>query len=232
MAARRALHPDRKARGYSQNPRHDATRNCPFPRQSAGHPPASRVPPRQRKKGEKPTLRRPCCFGRRGVRPLFFSAPLSRGAERRKTRGLARPPGRLAKPPGTLARRAPSTLRSVKGRLSALHLRRFPAPGRALPANRSIASGPPSASSWQAPVVGPGGAPAPPECEVTSLARGRRVPLRLRHVSGRRPSKSRTRTNIIVLGVLSRECRNIFLELAGRNRRTLIPITLCVIRRG
>ena len=92
------------------------------------------------------------------------------------------------------------------------------APGRALPADRSNANGPPSASSWQGSVVTPGGAPAPPECEVTSLARGRRASrsrspggparkalqgrisglqafalLRLRTVSGRRPSKSKAR---------------------------------------
>ncbi len=81
----------------------------------------------RRKTAKKPTLRRPCCFGRRGG--ALFSFPpgsLSRGAERRKTRGLARPSGRLAKPPGTLARHAPFALRSAKGRLSALHLRRFP----------------------------------------------------------------------------------------------------------
>jgi hypothetical protein len=40
---------------------------------------------------------------------------------------------------------------------------------------RANLGGPPSASSWQGPVVVPGGAPAPPECEVTSLARGRRA---------------------------------------------------------
>ena len=105
------------------------------------------------------------------------SSPLGpRGSGAPKdARGLRDPSERLAKPPGTLARRAPSALRSAKGRLSALHLRHFPAPGRALPANRSIGSGPPSASSWQGAVVPPGGAPAPPECGVTSPARRRRT---------------------------------------------------------
>ena len=75
--------------------------------------------------------------------------------------------------------------------------------------------GPPSASSWQGPIVVPGGAPAPPECglrtrpraphrplnafapegpnaRLAHLRQNRRPPLRLRHVSGRRPSESGT----------------------------------------
>src|SRR6185437_4080681 len=48
----------------------------------------------------------------------------------------------------------------------------------------------PTASSHsRQPVIVPAdGCPRPPECEVTSLARGRRILLHLRHVSGRRPS--------------------------------------------
>jgi len=79
--------------------------------------------------------------------------------------------------------------------------------------------------SWQAPVVGPGGAPMPPECEVTSLARGRRaaVPfgsgpecadgcspppsasrlLHHRDVSRRRPQLSKAREyNPIIVAVI------------------------------
>jgi hypothetical protein len=44
----------------------------------------------------------------------------------------------------------------------------------------------------RAAVVPPGRVPGPPECEVTSLARGRRILLHHRDVSRRRPQPSRT----------------------------------------
>ena len=45
-----------------------------------------------------------------------------------------------------------------------------------------------SASSWQEALVPPGGAPAPPECELAKLARRRRIPLRPYDASRERPS--------------------------------------------
>ena len=96
----------------------------------------------------------------RGSPSSLLGPPFEGSGAPKDARGLRGPSERLAKPPGTLARRAPSALRSAEGRLSALHLRRFlPAPGRALPADRSNANGPPSASSWQAPVVAAGRSP-------------------------------------------------------------------------
>ena len=100
-----------------------------------------------------------------------------------------------------------------RGRLSALHRGVFlPAPGRAFgagflsqglsafqatapegkPRRKAYSTGRPglpSASSWQGPVVVPGGAPAPPGCGgyVSSPARRRRALLHLRNVSRRRP---------------------------------------------
>ena len=47
-----------------------------------------------------------------------------------------------------------------------------------------------SASSWQGSLVTPGGAPAPPECELAQLARRRRIPLRSNDASRERPSLS------------------------------------------
>src|SRR6185312_8236214 len=60
----------------------------------------------------------PLLFDGAGCAGLFLG-PLSREAERRETRKLARLPERLAKPPDTLARRVRFALRSAKRRLSA-----------------------------------------------------------------------------------------------------------------
>ncbi len=62
-----------------------------------------------------------------------------------------------------------------------------------------------SASSWQAARSGqPGGAPTPPGCKVTSLARGRRIPLRLRLSSGKTPLAERDCATIDPRNILSR----------------------------
>ena len=51
----------------------------------------------------------------------------------------------------------------------------------------------------QSPVVGTDGDPGPPECEVTSLARGRRTWLHRLDVPRRRPQPSQAVWNIILL---------------------------------
>jgi hypothetical protein len=121
----------------------------------------------------------PVLFDRRRVRrELQFRSPAEkvRGAERRETRRSAKPPGRPAKPPETPCEGVSFSLAIGRRRLPALHVRLFSAPGRA---SRGLCSSSPrSASSWQEVLVPPGGAPKPPEREVTSLARGCRVPLR------------------------------------------------------
>ena len=65
----------------------------------------------------------------------------------------------------------------------------LPAPGRAL-RRVCVQRSRVSASSWQEALVPPGGAPAPPECELAKLARRRRIPLRPYDASRERPSAS------------------------------------------
>jgi hypothetical protein len=55
------------------------------------------------------------------------------------------------------------------------------------PAQRAMAHEQVSASSWQDLIVGPGGAPLPPECFIANEARGRRAPSRSRNASRERP---------------------------------------------
>ncbi len=115
----------------------------------------------------------------RGARVLQVSAPPTRGAERRETRGLAKPPGAAANHPGTLARRAASLLRSRKARLPALCLRR--SHYGAGPRFQQRAFALPSASSWQEAVVPPGGAPTPPECAACEVAPAGAAPAKARN---------------------------------------------------
>ena len=60
-----------------------------------------------------------------------------------------------------------------------------------------------SASSWQEAIVPPGGAPAPPECELAKLARRRCIPLRPDDASRERPSSSGTKWVYSRIGILS-----------------------------
>ena len=181
----------------------------------------------------------PVFFARPRVRRRLVSAPPRGERSAEKRRGLRGPFERLARPPDTLARRALPAC-AAESRLSALHMRRshlgagprfargprcpavvpeLAAPfGSTSPSGaRASLHGPPSASSWQGPVVVPGGAPAPPECGVRTPPAGaasafkrsarsrperaagasppaRRPPLRLRYVPRRRPSSSGTRS--------------------------------------
>ena len=157
---------------------------------------AAALPNRRRKR------HRPCYLRGPGqaVRPI--RPAIMRGAERRQTRRCARPPERLAQPPDTLAKRvlsacdrgeappgAPLAAIYVPGAVASGRVRGppgLPSAGRLSPAFAPAAS----SHSRQIPVVGPDGYPGPPEGGVTSPARRRRVPLRPRCVSGRRPSMS------------------------------------------
>jgi len=88
----------------------------------------------------------------------------------------------------------------------------------------------PTASSHsRQPVIVPAdGCPRPPECEVTSLARGRRILLHLRHVSGRRPSSEQDertistdcQTRSIVLAQNILHCR---VGKGGAHQRDAVP---------
>ena len=121
---------------------------------------------------------RPCCLKRRRVRLHSISprkreggeAPKGAGAERRTPWPVSRS-GRSLQRKGSPA--------SDVGRRA---FRRFTAAfcrhRAALSSGRCPGS---STSSWQAARSGqPGGAPTPPECKLTRLVRGRRIPLRLR----------------------------------------------------
>src|SRR5438045_3964049 len=64
----------------------------------------------------------PACRGARAApHPLFFQRPPRGEAERRETRGLARPPGWLRATPARLRGVPPSLCDPGKARLSALH---------------------------------------------------------------------------------------------------------------
>src|SRR5205823_5114921 len=104
-----------------------------------------------------------------------FSFPSAQGRGRGAPRGATFKISRLAT-------RAP---RSKGARPAALRLRLFSIPGRAF---QGAAPGGDFCPDQPAPgggtVVSPRRSPGPPECEVTSLARGNRAPLRLWLVSG------------------------------------------------
>ena len=164
----------------------------------------------------------------------------SRGAERRETRRLARPPERLGvKPPETLARRLLSPCDRGKAPpgapLAAISVRGPVLPGGGRRRKRRLSgrlppSFSPTASSHrrQPLLVGADGCPRPPECEVTSLARGRRILLHLRHVSGRRPSSEQDertistdcQTRSIVLAQNILHCR---VGKGGAHQRDAVP---------
>ncbi len=61
-----------------------------------------------------------------------------------------------------------------------------------------------SASSWRGFIVTPGGAPAPPGCELAKPARRRRTSLRSNDASRERPFDERDYRNLINTGILSR----------------------------
>ena len=117
---------------------------------------------------------------RRRVRLRPFAPPRSaRGAERREALVLG---SRRLKQRGRLLRqpRAWSALHPDGGKPSGLHLRRLRLTGRAFgptSANPCLRKDGPVGRRQQAPCgdLVPGGAPWPPECEVTSLVRRRRA---------------------------------------------------------
>src|SRR6185312_9604860 len=99
----------------------------------------------------------------------------------------------------------------------------LPGGGRRVSAAYPASFRPPSAPPRhrrQPLLVGADGCPRPPECRVTSPARGRRILLHLRHVSGRRPSSEQDKRTI------SMDCqtrsivldRNIYGSGTGRGR--------------
>ena len=167
----------------------------------------SNSPPSQRfgAASQRSAARILCGAGYAVVHPGFRRASLaprtqgSGGRPPAPCRGGGAPRGAA----GILSCRAPSRER---GRLSALHVRRFRIPGSAFPGfrpgflrrpRRQFASsacralaGPETGGTvpvQQAPcgavLVPPDRFPRPPEREVTSLARGRRAPPRFRDVS-------------------------------------------------
>ena len=115
---------------------------------------------------------------------VFSFAPRPRGAERREARVLARHPGT----PTWRAGNASEAFRDPK-RKGPLTSRRstcgfFAIPGRAFHAALAPRDQP-APGGWI--VVPTRRCPGPPECEVTSLARGSRTSLRLQNVSGDAP---------------------------------------------
>ena len=78
---------------------------------------------------------------------------------------------------------------------------------------------PPSASSWQAPVMGPGGAPAQPECQVTSVARGRRTVAGLSPI---RPGLSARRISTAPPSACSISQRPAETPLGEQSMRTMV----------
>jgi hypothetical protein len=180
MAALRALHPDREARGYSQKHRGDATRNCRYMRQSARgcrrcpNTAAARPSANPGHGGLPGSLRKqafsPAFFVEAPGRPVF---PFFR----RKARGTAR---RLAQP--ILS----AHLVSKVWRLSARHRGVFQRRAALCPRTARSMSNPPSASSWQGPLSAPGRNPGAARVQVCEICR--RAPrhrCRVYPISGR-----------------------------------------------
>ena len=119
------------------------------------------------------------------ARPVLLTLPPENAGERSAERrgGLRGPLGGWRSRPARLRgvpsppcdRRRGASRRSTGGVFLTAPGRAFGAGSRLPPRWERRLTGSPSASSWQGAVVPPGGAPTPPECGVTSPARGRRA---------------------------------------------------------
>src|SRR2546430_966896 len=125
----------------------------------------------------------PLLFAARGTPSSTLTLGEPRGAERREARVLARHPGAPTWRARTLARRSGSlAIGTLTPRRSTGGF--FAIPGRAFHAALAPRDQP-APGGWI--VVPTRRCPGPPECEVTSLARGSRTSLRLQNVSGDAP---------------------------------------------
>ena len=166
----------------------------------------------------------PVLFVRRRIRrhsPTPTAHPEMRGAERRQTRRLARPPERLASRPGRgrgapspFAQRRSASRRSTCG--SRPGFRRDTGAGSALPGTRPSRPVPVQRAPRRGVVMPPGRFPGPPGTGVTKPRRRRRAPSHLRPVSGRRPSMDGMGNRYTIMGLKSIENRKIFLGGVAR----------------
>src|SRR6185437_10519828 len=231
MAARIALHPDRKSRGYSQKLAASATRNSPAskgcgrnrPCREWGRYPSGSVeclggyptPPVPNAK-DLPSCgyaSSPLFFVEARGTPVFlaFALPPLREAERRETRRLCAASdwaaGEAAR--DTLARRVAPACDRGSAPLGAPPAA-FSGTGRAFGGRRTWHTHHQPAPGGGV-LVPPGRSPAPPgRGGCVSPARGRRVRLHHRDASRRRPQPSRTGIRTAYLGTIVNRNRNLF----------------------